>query len=356
MKREVRLLLRKAFDALVLSVEHFNRPFDRGRSQAVLILLDHSFEMLLKAAILHRGGKIRERRAKTTLGFDACLRKGLSDGKLKFLDENHVLTLQAINGLRDAAQHHLLDISEPHLYIQAQGGVTLFKDILKTVFGQDVQEELPARVLPLSTTPPTDIASMFATETEEVRKLLRPGSRRQVDAAAKIRALAIVDAAVGGERIQPDDVQLRTLSEKVRKGTAWDQLFPGVAALKLTTQGHGPSLDLRIAKKEGIPVQVVPEGTPGATVIAIKRVDELAFYNLSSTQMAGHLGISPPKTVALIRFTRIEDDPDAFKLVAIGKSKFKRYSQKALEALKKAHASSDMDAVWRDHAPRAKAT
>lgn len=45
----------------------------------MLIFLDHSFEMLLKAAILHKGGKIRERRAKNTLGFDACVRRGLSD-------------------------------------------------------------------------------------------------------------------------------------------------------------------------------------------------------------------------------------------------------------------------------------
>ena len=104
MKREVRLLLSKACDALVLSVEHFNRPDDRGRSQAVLILLDHAFEMMLKASILHRRGRIRDRRARTTLGFDACLRKALSDAKIKFLDTDQVLTLQAINGLRDAAQ------------------------------------------------------------------------------------------------------------------------------------------------------------------------------------------------------------------------------------------------------------
>ena len=56
MKRETKCLLVKATDSLVLSIEHFNRPWDRGRVDAVLILLDHAFEMLLKAAILHRGG------------------------------------------------------------------------------------------------------------------------------------------------------------------------------------------------------------------------------------------------------------------------------------------------------------
>lgn len=64
MKREAKLLLDKACDALVLSIELFNRPTDRGRTSGTLIQLDHSFEMLMKAAILHRGGRIREKRAK----------------------------------------------------------------------------------------------------------------------------------------------------------------------------------------------------------------------------------------------------------------------------------------------------
>ena len=46
MKREARLLLDKAVDSLILSVEQFNRADERGRATTVLILLDHSFEML----------------------------------------------------------------------------------------------------------------------------------------------------------------------------------------------------------------------------------------------------------------------------------------------------------------------
>ena len=61
MKREAKLLLGKACDALVLSIEIFNRPHDRGRVCGALIQLDHGFEMLLKAAIRHRGGRICER-------------------------------------------------------------------------------------------------------------------------------------------------------------------------------------------------------------------------------------------------------------------------------------------------------
>ena len=87
MKREAKLLLGKAIDSLVLSMEHFNRPCDRGRTTAVLIFLDHAFEMTLKSAILHKGGSIRKPERKQTIGFDECVRKALSDGAIRFLDE-----------------------------------------------------------------------------------------------------------------------------------------------------------------------------------------------------------------------------------------------------------------------------
>jgi hypothetical protein len=122
MRKEVRLLRAKGIDSLILSIELFNRPSDAGRMHAVLIFLDHALEMLFKAAIVHRGGRIRERRSKQTIGFDACVRRGLSDANVKFLGENQALTAQMVNSLRDAAQHHLLSISQGHLFIQAQAG------------------------------------------------------------------------------------------------------------------------------------------------------------------------------------------------------------------------------------------
>ena len=129
MKKVVKHLLNKSFDSLIICVELFNRPTETGRIHCVLILMDHSFEMLLKASILHKGGKIRKPAKKETIGFNACVRKAFSDENVKFLKEDEVLTLQTINGLRDAAQHYTLDISEEHLYFQAQSGLTLFRDL-----------------------------------------------------------------------------------------------------------------------------------------------------------------------------------------------------------------------------------
>ena len=49
MKKEARLLKQKSLNSLILSIEHLNRPWDQGRTDAVLMFMDHSFEMLLKA-------------------------------------------------------------------------------------------------------------------------------------------------------------------------------------------------------------------------------------------------------------------------------------------------------------------
>jgi hypothetical protein len=347
MKKEARLLLHKGIDSLILSVEHFNRPTETGRSDAVLIFLDHAFEMLLKAAILHRGGAIRERRAKQTIGFDECVRRALSNGDIQFLKKEQALTLQTINGLRDAAQHHLLDISEPHLYIHAQAGLTLFKDVYKGVFRRDLGDVLPARVLPISTTPPNDIATLFDTEVALIKTLLKPGSRRRTEAAAKLRPLAIVEAALGGERGQPSPKDVQKLATGILKGQSWDKLFPGVASINLTQKGYGPSLDLRITKKQGIPIHVVPEGTPGATVVAVRTVDKLGFYNLGLAALAKQLNLSTWRCLAYIDHMKLQADPECYTEISIGKSKHKRYSQKAIDRIRRSMEKMSPDEVWR---------
>ncbi|HZS68746.1 MAG TPA: DUF3644 domain-containing protein [Burkholderiales bacterium] len=347
MKREAKLLLAKGCDSLVLSIELFNRPNDRGRVSSTLIQLDHAFEMLLKAAILHRGGRIREKRIKETIGFDACVRRSLSDAKIKFLSNEQALVLQTINGLRDAAQHHLLDISEGQLYVHMQSGVTLFRDLLNAVFKQDLISHLPTRVLPVSTSPPTTLATLFESEVEEIKKLLRPGKRRQVEAMARLRPLAILDATIQGEKGQPSDADLRRLGKEVLSGKSWGDAFKGASAVEITTEGAGPSLSLRLSKKEGIPIQLVAEGTPGASVVAVKRVDELSFYSLGAQQLAEKIGLTMPKAVAVVDYLGLRGQPECYKEIKIGKAVFKRYSPKAIEAISNALKDKSADEIWR---------
>src|SRR5581483_8392264 len=151
-----------------------------------------------------------------------------------------------INGLRDAAQHHILDISEGQLYVHIQSGVTLFRDLLRSVFGQELAEHLPNRVLPVSTSPPTDLESLFDSEVEEICKLLRPGRRRRIEAEARLRPLTILDATIRGEKGQPSQGDLRRVAQSLVAGQDRSEVFPGVAVINITAEGGGPSLSLRL--------------------------------------------------------------------------------------------------------------
>lgn len=349
MKRETKLLLEKAVNALILSIDHFNRPSDRGRVEAVLIFLDHSFEMLLKSAILHRGGRIFEKGSAHSLGFNTCVRRSLSKGTICFLSEEQALLLQTINSLRDATQHHLLNISEGQLYIQAQAGVTLFKDLLQQVFGKDLGVELPDRVLPISTQPPMDLAKLFENEVEEVRKLLRPGKRRRVEVESKAKALAILECAIKGDYNQPQPRELARICSAIRDGISWDQLFPGVACINITSTGYGPAIEFRLTKKAGIPIHLVAEGSPDAATVAVKPVNELSFYSLGRNDLSEKVGLGHNKTSAFIWYLKIKSDPECYRHIRIGKSSFDRYSPKAIDRLKEAMNQTTVDQVWKEY-------
>lgn len=354
MKREAKLLLEKACDALLLSIELFNRPHDRGRVSGTLIMLDHGFEMLMKAAIVHRGGHIREKRGKQTIGFETCVRRSLTDGKIKYLSDEQALVLQTINGLRDAAQHHLLDISEGQLYLHVQSGVTLFRDMLKSVFDQELATHLPTRVLPVSTSPPTDLATLFESEVAQIKKLLKPGRRKQLEAQARLRPLAILDATIQGEKGQPSDADLRRIGREVCKGRTWSDVFPGAAAVEITADGTGPSLSLRLSKKEGVPIQLVDEGTPDASVLAVKRVNELDFYSLGTKQLAEKIGLTMPKLVAVVDYLGLRKANECYKEFRIGSQTHKRYSPKAIDRIKQALKDESADEIWRKHKMKTK--
>lgn len=347
MQKEAKLLKAKAVASLLLAIDHFNGVTDLGRLEAVLIFLDHSFEMLLKAAILKKGGKIRERREKNTIGFDRCVRKALSEPV--FLTEDQALVLQALNGLRDAAQHHLLELSENELYFHAQASVTLFRDIFRDVFEEELASVLPARVLPVSTVVLTEPLEMFAAEADAVRGLLAPGKRKRAEAAARLRGIAIVDGAIQGTFVQPGDAELLRLGQRLVKGESFADVFPGIGSINFTTESEGPKMSLRISKKEGVPVTIVPEGTAGSGVVALKRVDELGFYNLSLSELSKKVGLTTSKTTAAVANLKLKGNLDYFREFVIGRTHHARYSQDAIQKIQALVDEKGADAIWREY-------
>ena len=349
MKRKAKLYLNKAISSLILSVDHFNNSSDTGRVDAFLILIHHSFEMLLKASLLERGARIQDSSGEHTYGYDKCLRKALTDGEVKFLTEEQSLTLQMIYGQRNVAQHSLIAISEQQLYLHAQSGLTVFRDILKKVFKTELSHKLPARVFPISTLPPLHIEILFRDEVAAINSLLEPGKRRRAEAFARLRPLAIMEATLQGDNQIPSDKELGRLANAIQVGMDWDTLFPNVSSIQISTDGSGPSLKLYFTKREGIPVHPVSEGTPGASAVGIRRVNELGYYTLGLKALSPKVELTMPKCLAVIRYLDLQSSDEYYKEIIIGKSRYKRYSPKAITRIREALPTLDIGMVWAKH-------
>lgn len=348
------MLLDRSADSLVLAIEKFNCPWDRGRQEITLLLLDRAFELLLKAAILNRGRRIRDPGKSETFGHDRCVRVCLSDKTVKCLTGEQAVTIQIINSLRDAAQHYMVQVSEQQLYLYAQAGVTLYADLLKSAFGSTLAEHLPERVLPVSTRPPRDLHAVVKAEFDDVKALVAPGSRRHLEARAKLRSLAVIEASLNGVRSQPGESELEKTVARIKKGESWQKIFPSVASLGIVTESTNTvGVAIRLTKKEGQPVILVPEGTPGATTVAVRRVNEIDYYSLGLKDLSEKVGLSQSRTLALIRHLGLQERDDCFKIITVGRITFKRYAKPAVELCKDALKTVDMEKVWALNNPSA---
>ena len=152
LKKNVGPLLDRSIESLTLAIEIFNRPSEIARTHAVLILLHHSFELLLKAWILEETGCIHDREGKYSYTFARCLT--IATEELKALTSDERATFAILDAQRDQAVHYYAEVSEDLLYIHAQSAVTLFDKFLRKTFSESLGSRMPTRILPVSSQPP----------------------------------------------------------------------------------------------------------------------------------------------------------------------------------------------------------
>lgn len=349
-KKNVTPMLHNGIDSLTLAIELFNRPSEQARTHAVLMLLHHAFEMLLKAAILQRTGSIHEPEQRFTYGFDRCL--NVAEQELKLITADERATLSILDAQRDQATHYYLSMSEDVLYVHAQSAVTLFGGLLTSVFGIALSEKLPSRILPVSTRPPRDLITLFESEFAEVDRLLSAGKRQGAAAAARLRS--ILAFAVGSRestgRVSESDIE--TAIANRRRNRSWDVILPEVAQLRLTTDGGGIPITMRISKDAQIAVRIAKPGEEVSGTVIKQQIDPWDVYTMSRDDMAAKLGLSGPRTHALIYELKIQDDPDCYKELKRKSQVFKGYSKKALDLLRNAKETLDMNVIWQKHRRR----
>ena len=347
-KRDVAELKKRAINSLVLGIELFNRPHDQGRAEGVLILLHHAFEMLLKAIIKDKTGTVHAKGEKYSFGFNKCLE--VAQNEINVISADERATLSILDAHRDTAIHYYQDVSENLLYLQAQAAVTLFDDLLSRVFKERLADCIPERVLPVSTRPPKYLKVLIDSELSQVDELLQAGSRKGIQAAARLRPILAMATATrsGAERVT--EGELRKVINRRRRGDDWSVILPEVAQLKLETQGEGIPIFLRIKKDAAIAVRVANDGEPVVGTVIKQEVNIWDKYNLGRDDLAKKLGISGPRTSALILELKIQDDQDCFKVLGRKSMTFKGYSKKALDKLQSAIDNGiDVDATWAKH-------
>jgi hypothetical protein len=341
-----RALKGKALSSLRAAVVAHNSPHDDGRATAVLLHLQHAFEMLLKAALEQSRTTVFDRRTGRSIGFEKAVALAQSNAKLK-LTEAEAGTLRAIDAMRDDEQHWFTEVSEGQLYLHVRAGVTLFDDLLNRAFGEQLADHLPMRVLPISVEPPKDFLVLVDEDFNQIRELLKPGRRARAQARAKIRGLLAMEA-----HVEPDtkvsDADVDRVEAGIKAGKARDVVFPKLEGVAAQVSGEGVTVAVRFSKTEGMPVRLVGEGDQ-VEAAAVRTVDLQKKYHWSTSDLATKLGLTVPRFIALHRHLGLEADDSCYREFVFGSARINRWSDNALKAARDALPNLDMNLLWKAH-------
>jgi len=331
-----------AVESLTLAIELFNRPSDVARDHAIVMMLAHSFEMILKAAIFETRGKVRDTNEELSHSLSRCIAIAVDDLQIVTHDEQTLLG--AIKQDRDAATHDLISMSEQMLWIHMRGGITIFRRILQDSFGQSLSDLLPQRTIPVSASPPTDLQAVIESEMVAVTKLLAPGTRRVAEAHSRLRPLLSLDGSPTGRLDQPTELEVGRAERALRAGKPWQTIFPGLATIQFTDLGsQTQEVALRITSD--------PNATPvrradyGEAALAYGKSNPFDEYGLKLSEFGLKLGLSQYEGHALIHALGLKDDDRAYfvRLNRSGSVKFQGLSARALELARLAMAEPDFD-------------
>jgi hypothetical protein len=338
--KAARLLKVKAVASLRRAMQAFNSMDDDGRRTTVLLLTQHSFEMLLKAALAERRVPVFDPKTRRSIGFEKCLNLAIEH---LHLDARSAGTLRTIDALRDDEQHYLGDDDEALLFVHVRAAVTIFDDLLASVFNEKLADQLPARVLPVSTLPPQDLDLLVDSQFSQAKDLLAPNLRRRAEARQKIRTLLALEGHTSDEvRISERDVD--RVEQAIKSGKSKDEVFPRLVGLTTEVEGSGMSVVVRFSKKEGLPVRYIGADDP-TDAAAVRDVDLQRKYHLSRSNLALALGLSTHQCKSLRLKLGIEDDPSCFHEFKFGKTTHPHYSDNALRKMKEALASEKAESA-----------
>lgn len=343
LRRDARILKAKSLASLRRSTEAFNSHHEDGRITAVLLHLQHAFEMLLKACLVERGESVFDQKQGRSIGVDKCISRNM---QALPLSEDEAGLLRAIDALRDDEQHWYTETSEGILYAHCRAAVSLYDEILQRAFEDRLVNHLPTRVLPISSESPTDIQLLIDKEYTAIAELLRPGRRQRAEAQARIRALLAMEGHTA-EDVRVSNRDVGRVERAIRSGLTRDKVFPRLGVLRTTVDGEGVTLKVHFTKAEGPAVTF--DGGAGGDAAAIREVDLQKKYHWSATALREKVGIKSNQKAKLLRdLLDIDTDETCRHDFVFGGLRHVRYSDNAYTRMRDALAVTEMDTLWQD--------
>lgn len=342
LKRDARTLKAKAIASLRRGLEAFNSHDDIGRQESVLLFLQHACEMLIKALLVQKGQAVFDKEKGTSIGLEKAL--NIAQGK-GWINSAQAGSIRAVDAMRDHAQHWMIVVAEDALYINARALITTIDEILQGHFEDTLSDNLPLRVLPLSTQPILDFDVLVNREYEQIRELLAPGRRARDEARGRISALLAMEAHVS-EAVSISQRDLDRIEDAVRNGTPVAQVFPRLMTLANDVAGEGPTIRVRITRNEDAPAVRYVSGDDPQAAAAIREIDLQRKYHMSPKVLADKLELSTAKAKALRDLLRIDEDDANVMVFEFGSQKHPRYSDKALRTLRDVITLELVEQAW----------
>ncbi len=352
LKRQATMFKAVSVESLTLSIELFNRPSALARDHAVIMMLAHSFEMLLKAVIFQKRGTVRDKGDNLSHSLNRCI--DICADSLEIIRPGERTLLLAIKQDRDCATHDVITMSEDLLWIHMRGGITTFERLLRDVFEEELTNLLPGRVIPVSATPPSDLGVLVEAELLDIKTLLEPGKRRTAEVAARLRPLLSLDGSATGRSDQPTEPEVAKAERHLRKGMDWRLVFPGLAQLSFEAPGPNEGAQevvLRIGKDPAsLPVRRANPGETGA--LAYRGVSPFDEYGIKLSGFGEKLGVGVNEGYAIIRELKIKEDQRAYFIQrnASGNVVYQGLSARALELGRRALEDPNFDLQAVTHA------
>lgn len=155
-------------------------------------------------------------------------------------------------------------MSDDLLWVHMRSAVTAFQRLLadELPIERDAAA-LPARVLPIAATPPTDMTLLVEDELESVRAMLSPGKRRTAEAAARLRPLLALDGSVTGRTDAPTDKEVDRAGRALASGADWRVVLPGLATLRLRNRPKAGAYEVVLQVWQGCECYSSTEGQAG---------------------------------------------------------------------------------------------